>query len=593
MKQRQILKVLSVIMGLSMLFSVSCAGNGGGNGGGHKHVFDRQVSEEKYLKSEKTCTEAMQYYYSCACGEKGEESYSVGTKGLHSYKAEVVGDDYVKSEATCQATAVYYKSCVYCGRSSNVNALTFTVEGFGDHQYTKEKVGGAYIAVEATKESPALYYKSCACGAVGTETFAYGQTIPDLTEEQKEDYKPVSLTLTMYDTETSTYGFTYNTAKEPLRPVIQFEKGNTLTENAQEVGANFSKWSSYNKDDTTFTYYVSKAEVQLEPATTYTYRVYDKYAECGSETVTFTTRDASSTSFTFSHMSDSQCDPSSGYNFGVVLNQIKDTSDFVLHTGDVVEWSKHESEWTDMLHENFQYLSKMPLMGIAGNHDSTYKSGTSEFWKHFNNKIPEQVSTKAGYYYSFTYSNAKFIMLNTNNSSGALDSPQYAWLINELKNNDSDWTIVGMHCPLYSIGQWGADPEKNRQSLALRAQLQGVFAEYGVDVVFQGHDHLISRTNPISADGKPTAETWRTENSVEYSVDPNGVIYVMDGMVGSNTKGVVAVAEGIYKYAQGSGSCTWADVTIDGNRLTLALKSYRGNETTLQKWGIVKTENAA
>ena len=412
-----------------------------------------------------------------------------------------------------------------------------------------------------------------------------------LTDTEKEAYKPVSLTMSLYDTENSVYGFTYNTAKEPLRPVIQYEKGNALTDSAQEVSATFSKWSTYDEKDATYPYYVVKAEVEFEPSETYTYRIYDKYADVGSEPVTFQTRDTASTSFTFSHLSDTQSVPSSGRNLGLVLDEIQDTSDFILHTGDVVEWSKYEYEWTEMLHTNFEYLSKMPIMGVAGNHDSTYKSSVNEFWKHFNNKLPEQESTVKGYYYSFTYGNAKFIMLNTNNNDSTdLEDSQYEWLVNELENNESDWLFVGMHAPLYSIGQWGADPEKNSQSLALRGQLASVFAQYGVDIVFQGHDHLISRTNPLDENGKSTAETWQTDGGVEYSVDPSGVIYVMDGTVGTNAKGVVAVEEGIYKYAKESAPCTWADIKIDGDTLTFEMKKL---DFTYEKWGIKKTKTAA
>ena len=575
-------------MGLSVLFSVGC----GGKGGGHTHIFDQEVQTETYLKNEKSCTEAKQYYYSCSCGEKGEETFSVGVKGTHSYTASVAEEKYVKTPATCQKQATYYMSCVYCGRSSNSNSLTFTGGELGDHDYSKKVPSETYLVTEATYEAAATYYKSCACGLAGTEIFSYGDRLRDLTEEEQEGYKPVSLTMSIYDPANSVYGFTYNTQKEPLRPVLQIEKGNTLTENAQQVGIVYSKWSSYDKneadEDYLIYYYVSKAEVELEPLTTYTYRVYDKYAGVGTEPVTFQTNDTKATSFSFSHMSDSQSSPSTGAYLNAVLSQVN--TDFILHTGDIVEYSKYEYEWTDMLHSNFEYLSKIPMMALPGNHDTTYKAGYSELTKHFNNKIPQQASTVTGYYYSFTYGNVKFIMLNTNNnSSGALDVEQYNWLINELENNDSDWTIVGMHAPLYAIGQWGANPEKNQQSIALRAQLKGIFAEYGVDLVLQGHDHLISRTNPIDKDGNPTTETWQTEGGVEYSVDPSGVIYVMDGMVGSNSKSVVGVEEGIYKYAQTSPSRTWADITIDGDTLTYEVKNYGGSLNTLQKWGIKKS----
>ena len=596
-KQGKIFRFLSLIVCSSVVFSVGCGGNGGG---GHTHIFDQKVEEEQYFKSEKTCTEAKQYYYSCTCGEKGDETFSVGMKGVHSYTASVADEQYVKTPATCQSQAVYYMSCVYCGRSSNLDSKTFKGGEFGDHNYTQKVASEKYLVSEATFETAAVYYKSCVCGLVGTETFTDGKPLRDLTEEEKEGYKPISLTMTLYDSTNSIYGFTYHTKEKPLRPVIQIEKGNALTENAQEISALYQKWSSYDKDkddkDYSISYYVAKAEIELEPLTTYTYRVYDKYAAVGSEPVTFQTKDTKATSFSFSHMSDTQsvasgAQPDTGLYFREVLGNLN--TDFILHTGDVVEVAKYEYEWDAMLHGNFEYLSKIPMMAIAGNHDAGtyYKAGSSELTKHFNNKIPDQTSVLDGYYYSFTYGNVKFIMLNTNNNnSTTLEVEQYNWLVNELQNNDSDWTIVAMHAPLYSVGQWGADPEKNEQSLMLRGQLKGIFAEYDVDIVLQGHDHLISRTNPIDKNGNPTTERWQTENGIEYSVDPSGVIYVMDGAVGTQTKSVVGVEQGFYYYAQSSPVRAWADITIDGDTLTYEVKNYNGvSVNSIKRWGIKKS----
>lgn len=588
------LKVLSALLSLIMLFSVGCGGNStseeSGNGNGHTHVFDCKVSTEEYLKNQKNCKEAEQYYYSCECGAKGEESYKVGVKGTHNYTAEIAGEKYLKTAATCQTQAVYYTSCTMCGVSSAPYGKTFSAGELGEHACVKEVPSGKFLKEEANFDSPALYYKSCTCGEIGTETFYYGSPRQQLTEEEKKGYKPVSLTMSLYDAENSVYGFTYNTQNEPLRPVIQIEKGETLTGSALEFGASYSKWTSYDANDNSFDYYIVKVEVELEPLETYTYRVYDKYAETGSETVTFTSRDTESERFTFSHMSDTQSknETNRGQTFGWALGEVQDVSDFVLHTGDVVEYSKYEYQWTEMLDGNFEYLSKMPVMAIAGNHDTTFKSGnrSREIWKHFNNKLPTQDSVGLGYYYSFVYGNAKFIMLNTNsNGENALETAQYEWLIEELENNDSTWTIVAMHCPVYSVGHHAADPAKNAQTLALQAQLKGVFAEYGVDLVLQGHDHLLSRTKPIGANGVAVEETWKTENGIEYSIDPNGVIYAMSGTTGTSSASIVGDTAD-YLYAIGGGTGVWSNITIDGNTLTYEAKVVGG---TTRQWGIKKT----
>ena len=167
---------------------------------------------------------------------------------------------------------------------------------------------------------------------------------------------------------------------------------------------------------------------------------------------------------------------------------------------------------------------------------------------------------------------------------------QYNWLVDQLKNNTATWTIVAMHCPMYGVGPWGKGVGQNGQSLALRDQLQGIFAEYGVDIVLQGHDHVISKTYPINKDGQPQEETKETIKGLEYSVDPNGVIYVMNGPAGASGRGPwYPLEDALYSYAQASKTSSWADFAIDGNTLTVSVKYYENSQVkTYQEWGIKK-----
>lgn len=160
-----------------------------------------------------------------------------------------------------------------------------------------------------------------------------------------------------------------------------------------------------------------------------------------------------------------------------MLNAIEtDGADFIVHTGDVVEYSLYESYWYNMLDKNFTTLCRMPVMAISGNHETLYRSGSNETFKHFNYKIPAQVSTSLGFYYSFVYGNAKFIMLNTvQTGDQALSAEQLNWLKGELSQNYR-WKIVAMHVPVYSVGKWGSEPGKNTQSNSLKAQLAKLFA---------------------------------------------------------------------------------------------------------------------
>ena len=581
-------KKLATMMALLSAFTIlgsSCDSLMGGLGG-HEHSFTKKVQEEAYLKAEATCKEEARYYYSCECGEKGEKTFSAGQKKAHDFSAEIAEAQYLKKAGNCIEDSVYYKSCVYCGDKT---LSTFTVVGQGEHAFINEIAEGQYLKEEATHTSGAVYYKSCICGLTDEATFTYGDPLRVYTEEEKVPFKPTSLTVSLYDAENGVYGFTYNTKSKPLRPVIQVTEGDGFDAgNCMEFPATVELETSYTESNAMFTYYIVKAEVTLDASKTYTYRAYDKYVEIGTEAATIDTKDLTSDSFSFAHVADSQDGVA---EFTKVLENVVGNTDFLVHTGDFVENSKYEAQWTTMLDGNFNYFSKIPVMAISGNHETTYLNGSNETYKHFHHKKPAQ-DTKLGYYYSFVYGNTKFIMLNTNiqGASGFSDE-QYDWLVSELENNTATWTIVAMHYPVYSAGRYGSLPDLKATSEAFRAKLHGTFVEYGVDVVLQGHDHVVSRTNAINASGAPVTETWELVDGVRHSMNPQGVVYTMTGTSGTQTRGPVAEANAaLYNYKMTSYASSWTEFAINGNQMTVAVKYADGNQVKeYTKWGIIKS----
>lgn len=282
-----------------------------------------------------------------------------------------------------------------------------------------------------------------------------------------------------------------------------------------------------------------------------------------------------------------------GDAFSNVLKSVSGLSDlrFMVHTGDVVEYSKYQSYWTNMLNANIKYLSKIPVMAISGNHETTYKNGVNETFNRFNYKIPQQ-QTDLGFYYSFSYANVKFIMLNTNRLDNLkLTADQYNWLENELKNKTEKWTIVTMHNPIYSVGKYGSDTGNNAIARALTEQLSGLFARCKVDVVLQGHDHMISRTHPINAEGKATGENVDEIDGINYINNPDGVIYVMNGPAGNQARSeIFGHDESLYAYAQASQPSSWAEFEVSGDRLTVKVKTaHAGSSADIVSWGIKKS----
>ena len=184
-------------------------------------------------------------------------------------------------------------------------------------------------------------------------------------------------------------------------------------------------------------------------------------------------------------------------------------------------------------------------------------------------------------------------MLNTNDLIGSqLKAEQYDWIENELRNNSCQWTIVAMHNPMYGVGQWGADSSKNGPSLALRSQLQGLFAQYGVDLVLQGHDHTVSKTYPLNQEGIPQTEIHDLNGGINYLLNPNGVIYLSNGTSGSQTSKPYILNQSnrdFYTYTGNSKKSMWGEFVVASNVMTIKVKYCDGATVkTYQEWGIKK-----
>ena len=151
---------------------------------------------------------------------------------------------------------------------------------------------------------------------------------------------------------------------------------------------------------------------------------------------------------------------------------------FAIMLGDNLYGRERAADFEEKFERPYKPLldAKVKFYAALGNHDDP----TQVFYKPFN--------MNGERYYSFKpeSGSVRFFGLDSN----YLDEKQLAWLKKELAASDSEWKIAFFHHPPYSSG------DHHGSNLAIREQLEPLFVEHGVSVVFTGHEHFYERTHP-------------------------------------------------------------------------------------------------
>jgi 3',5'-cyclic AMP phosphodiesterase CpdA len=229
----------------------------------------------------------------------------------------------------------------------------------------------------------------------------------------------------------------------------------------------------------------------LEPGERYDYRA--KYGDRLLEAASFTTAPPPGTKFwKFAAYGDNRSNPDT--HARVVQQLIKAEPEIVLSTGDLVARGKQYELWKREFFDPLAPLSRhTPVYVSLGNHEDHAQN----YFDYFTFPNPEQKQ-----YYSFDYANAHIIALDSDvgdlPNPEAFEKEQMDWLKQDLlANQDAQWKIVFFHHPLFN-----AHPKRDLHAL----HWQPVLEEYGVDLVFNGHDHYYLRNYAI---GNYTGEPKR------------------------------------------------------------------------------------
>ena len=186
--------------------------------------------------------------------------------------------------------------------------------------------------------------------------------------------------------------------------------------------------------------------------------------------------------------------------------------DFYINTGDLVSSGEIESDWDSFFQIESELMRELAMYPTVGNHDEA--SGNVDVYTRLF-ALPTDSSGDERYY-SFTYGNAHFIVLDNQSMLTGILS-QMTWAEDEMDaaraNPDIDHIFVMAHCNMYSsklgrTGDW------------LLRYYADTMKTKGVNFVFAGHDHYYERGEadnglPYIIAGGGGAPLYSTENPTE------------------------------------------------------------------------------
>jgi phosphodiesterase/alkaline phosphatase D-like protein len=246
--------------------------------------------------------------------------------------------------------------------------------------------------------------------------------------------------------------------------------------------------------------------------------------------------------------------------------------DFVIDLGDTSMAEKLASNQSDVIarfantKSFFALLEGLPLYSVLGNHDgesgaNPQRTAWARPLRQALFPLPPSTANFSGNittanYYSFTKNNAQFIVLDpysfttekvgqTNNGWAAtLGKAQYDWLKNTLAASKSEFKFVFIHNLAGGIGkdqrggaeaadyfEWGGKNDSGSEEFSQMragwaAPIHDLLVQYGVDIVFHGHDHFYAKQ------------------------EKDGIIYQLVPQPGTPGNSVNSAAE--YSYASGT-----------------------------------------
>jgi UDP-2,3-diacylglucosamine pyrophosphatase LpxH len=325
----------------------------------------------------------------------------------------------------------------------------------------------------------------------------------------------------------------------------------------------------------------------LEPMTRYSYSVKTEVASSAVYFFTTGPSAASPVPFKFLVFGDSQSGDPLKPDYSVWQDTVSvayarnPDARFLMNIGDLVEVGQSIVHWNNWLSAAQDVIAHIPEMPVQGNHETYVDANekrtvrptylTSQFRVFANG--PEGL---CGQTYSFDHGDAHMVVVDSQEDeeakiAGPVLPKQAVWLASDLEHSAKTWKLVFFHkTPFYN--------KAVRANELLKSAIGSVCESHSVDLVFNGHDHGLSRTYPI-------------KNNRLMSRPADGTVYYVAGRSGAKTyNDLTRKVWDAFFYDPQDQSC-YLTVQIDGPRLTV--NAFKADGTPLDSYTIDKKDPSA
>lgn len=349
-----------------------------------------------------------------------------------------------------------------------------------------------------------------------------------INENLNATEKPDHIMLTWSDDPATTQTITWRGAPTVTDGCVEYGEADGASSGKAVVKARVESFTTVLNDDPGAMKILSATLRKLKADTRYSYRVAN-----GSEyspIYTFTTAAVNPETTEFLIFGDSQSGNYKNpdyFQWHETLTKaaaLNGKARFFIIMGDLVETGQHYIHWDNWFNAAQDVIRAIPIVPVEGNHETyTLKRKTYSVPRYFISQFktfrngPDSLK---GQVYSFDYGSVHFSILNSQQEEETpgddrMLKVQAAWLEKDLASTGRKWKLVFFHKTPYS--HYFLDRNKS-----VREAFCPVIERHHVDVVFNGHDHVLARTKPMKND-KPYDEP--KDGTVYYTTGRSGAKY--------------------------------------------------------------------